>query len=126
MVIIENSEIMNLETRKTSASDSMVKSSVQKINLVADLIRGRRASAALLELDYCKKQVAKQMKKVLNSVMANSQNNYGFDIDSLVISEIRVGKSITLKRSRTRAKGRINKILKPFSKITIVLKEVRK
>jgi large subunit ribosomal protein L22 len=105
------------------AMDKMVKGSVQKVNLVAALIRGEKVSEAVLQLQFCKKSVAKPILKVLYSAMSNSQNNEGLNIDDLFIDKVQVGKSVTLKRFRARAKGRMNRIEKLFSRISILLKE---
>jgi large subunit ribosomal protein L22 len=105
------------------ASNKLIKSSVQKVGYVADLIRNENVANALLQLQFSKKGVSGDIGKVLKSAIANSQNNYGLDIDKLFVKEVRVGKSITLKRSMVRAKGRINRIIKPFTKVTIVLEE---
>ncbi|WPX96777.1 50S ribosomal protein L22 [Candidatus Bandiella euplotis] len=106
------------------AKDRMVKSSVQKLNIIADLIRRERVDAAMLQLEFCKRIASKTIKKVLKSAVANSQNNFGLDIDKLYVKEVRIGKSLTLKRSMVRARGRINRIIKPFSSVTIVLEEM--
>ena len=83
---------MDRDIRTASASDRMIKSSVQKVNLVVDIIRGENALAAMTQLDFCKRYVAQPIKKVLNSAISNSQNNMDLDIDRLYVSEVRVGK----------------------------------
>ncbi len=105
------------------ATDKLVKSSVQKLNIIAELIRRENVNKAMLQLDFCKRAASKPLKKILKSAIANSQNDFGLDIDKLYVKEVRIGKSLTLKRSRFRARGRINRIVKPFSKVTIVLEE---
>lgn len=105
------------------AKDRLVKSSVQKLNIIADLIRKENVNEAMLQLEFCKRIASKTFKKILQSAIANSQNNFGLDIDKLYVKEVRIGKSLTLKRSMVRARGRINRIDKPFSNVTIVLEE---
>jgi len=105
------------------ATDNLVKSSVQKLNIVANLIRGERVDAAMLQLKFCRRGVASIVNSILKSAMANSQNNFGMDIDKLYVKEVLIGKSLTLKRSVVRARGRINRLIKPFSRVTIILEE---
>ncbi len=105
------------------AVDRSVRSSAQKLNLVATSIRGMSASEALLQLQFSKKRIAGDVKKVLQSAIANAENNHGWDVDELIVSEAYVGKNLVMKRGRPRARGRFGKILKPFSQITIVVKQ---
>lgn len=105
------------------ATDKLVKSSVQKLNIIADLIRKEDIDKAMLQLDFCKRAASKPLKNILKSAIANAQNNFGLDIDKLYVKEVKIGKSLTLKRSMVRARGRIDRIIKPFSKVTIVLEE---
>lgn len=102
----------------------MVRVSPQKLNLVAGLIRGQKVEKALAELTFSKRRIADDVKKVLESAIANAENNHGLDVDSLVVHEASVGKSLVMKRFRPRARGRTGKILKPFSRIRIVVREV--
>jgi len=106
------------------AKGRMIKTSPQKLNLVAQLIRGMPVEKAMAELTFSRKRVAQHVKKVLESAIANAENNHDLDIDSLVVDRAFVGKNIVMKRWRPRARGRTGKILKPFSEITIVVKEV--
>ncbi len=108
---------------QVKATDKLVKGSVQKVNIVADLIRKEHVNTAMLQLEFCKRSVAKNLKNVLKSAIHNSQNNFGMDIDKLYVREVLIGKSLTLKRSMVRARGRINRIIKSFSKVTIVVEE---
>jgi len=103
---------------------NMVRISPQKLNLVAGLIRGKKVDAALANLTFSKRRIAKDVKKVLESAIANAENNHGLDVDNLVVAEASVGKSLVMKRFRPRARGRVGKILKPFSRIRIVVREV--
>jgi large subunit ribosomal protein L22 len=102
----------------------MLKTSPQKLNLVAGLIRGKKVDKALADLTFSKKRIAGDVKKCLQSAIANAENNHGLDVDSLVVAEAWVGKNITLKRGRPRARGRFGKIMKPFSEITIKVRQV--
>ena len=102
----------------------MIRISPQKLNLVAAMIRGKKVERALNDLAFSRKRAAADVKKVLESAIANAENNHGLDIDSLVVSEAYVGKNLVMKRFRARARGRGAKILKPFSELTIVVREV--
>ncbi len=102
----------------------MVRISPQKLNLVAGLIRGKKVDRALADLTFSKRRIASDVKKVLESAIANAENNHGLDVDSLVVAEASVGKSLVMKRFRPRARGRTGKILKPFSRIRILVREV--
>ncbi|MEO1038369.1 MAG: 50S ribosomal protein L22 [Pseudomonadota bacterium] len=102
----------------------MIRTSPQKLNLVAAMIRGKKVERALSDLTFSRKRIAQDVKKALESAIANAENNHGLDIDSLVVSEAYVGKNLVMKRFRARARGRGAKILKPFSELTIVVREV--
>ncbi|MGI9371902.1 MAG: 50S ribosomal protein L22 [Hyphomicrobiales bacterium] len=95
-----------------------------KLNLVASAIRGKKAETALAELTFSRKRIAGEVKKCLESAIANAENNHDLDVDALVIKEAYVGKNLVMKRWKPRARGRVGRIIKPFSQITIVLKEV--
>ncbi|MEE9328890.1 MAG: 50S ribosomal protein L22 [Parvularculaceae bacterium] len=105
------------------AKARMVRISPQKLNLLAQSIRGKKVENALNELDFSRKRIAKDVKKVLMSAIANAENNHDLDIDSLVVEQAFVGKNLVMKRWRPRARGRTGKILKPFAEITIIVKE---
>ena len=102
----------------------MLRVSPQKLNLVAQLIRGKKASAALADLEFSRKRIAKEVRKCLESAIANAENNHDLDVDDLVVKEAFVGKALVLKRFHARARGRGARILKPFSNLTIVVREV--
>lgn len=102
----------------------MLRTSPQKLNLVAQSIRGMKVEKALNELQFSRKRIAKDVRKCLESAIANAENNHGLDIDQLVVVQAFVGKNLVMKRWRARARGRSAKILKPFSEITIVVREV--
>lgn len=98
--------------------------SPQKLNLVAQLIRGKKVGSALADLEFSRKRIARDVKKGLESAIANAENNHDLDVDALVVSQAFVGKSIVMKRFSPRARGRAGKIIKPFSNITIIVRQV--
>ena len=100
-----------------------IRGSAQKLNLVASLIRGKKAGDALNILSFSPKAMAKDVRKVLASAIANAENNHNLDVDALVVAEASVGKSISMKRFATRARGRSTRIVKPFSRIRVVVRE---
>lgn len=102
----------------------MIRISPQKLNLVAQLIRGKKVDKALADLEFSHKRISADVKKVLESAIANAENNHGLDIDSLIVAEAYVGKNLVMKRFRARARGRGAQILKPFSELTIIVREV--
>lgn len=102
----------------------MLRTSPQKLNLVAALIRGKKVGNALNDLTFSKKRIAQDVKKCLQSAIANAENNHSLDVDSLVVAEAYVGKNLVMKRGRPRARGRFGKILKPFSEITILVRQI--
>jgi large subunit ribosomal protein L22 len=102
---------------------TQIRGSAQKLNLVAGLIRGKKAEDALNILSFSKKAMAQDAKKVLASAIANAENNHNLDVDALVVAEASVGKSISMKRFATRARGRSARIVKPFSRIRVVVRE---
>ncbi|WP_298672251.1 50S ribosomal protein L22 [uncultured Sphingomonas sp.] len=102
---------------------TQIRGSAQKLNLVAGLIRGRKAGDALNILAFSKKAMAVDARKVLASAIANAENNHNLDVDALVVAEASVGKSITMKRFATRGRGKSTRILKPFSRLRIVVRE---
>ena len=105
------------------AVGTTIRGSAQKLNLVAQLIRGRKAEEALNILTFSKKAMARDAYKVLSSAIANAENNHDLDVDALVVAEASVGKSITMKRFHTRGRGKSTRILKPFSRLRIVVRE---
>jgi large subunit ribosomal protein L22 len=100
-----------------------IRGSAQKLNLVAGLIRGKKAGEALNILAFSPKAMARDVRKVLASAIANAENNHNLDVDSLVVTEASVGKSLSMKRFATRARGRSTRIVKPFSRIRVVVRE---
>lgn len=109
--------------KQSFAKAKSIRTSPQKLNLVAKSIRGLEIKQAIDQLTFSRKRISKEVLKVLNSAIANAENNFGLDIDRLKVDEAYVGKSLVMKRMRARARGRAARILKPFSKLTIVLKE---
>ena len=106
------------------AKTKMLRTSPQKLNLVAGLIRGKKVEKALADLTFSKRRISGDVKKCLQSAIANAENNHNLDVDNLVVAEAWVGKNMVMKRGRPRARGRYGKIMKPFSEITIKLREV--
>jgi len=102
----------------------MLRVSPQKLNLLAQLIRGKKVAAALADLQFSQKRIATEVKKCLESAIANAENNHDLDVDELVVAEAYVGKALVLKRFHPRGRGRMGKILKPFSNLTIVVRQV--
>ena len=102
----------------------MLKTSPQKLNLLAGLIRGKKVDKALNDLTFSKKRIAVDVKKCLQSAIANAENNHNLDVDELIVSEAYVGKNLTMKRGRPRARGRFGRIIKPFSEITIKVRQL--
>ena len=105
------------------AVDTTIRGSAQKLNLVAALIRGKKAEEAMNILSFSKRAMARDAQKVLASAIANAENNHDLDVDALVVAEASVGKSITMKRFATRGRGKSTRILKPFSRLRIVVRE---
>lgn len=112
-----------LSDNEAIARARSIRVSPQKLNLVARLIRGMNASEALAVLAFSRRRIAAEVKKVLHSAIANAENNHQLDVDRLFVSEASVGKSITLRRWRPKARGRVGRIEKPFSRLTVVVRE---
>jgi len=106
------------------AKSKMLRTSPQKLNLVAAMIRGKKVERALADLTFSKRRIAGDVKKCLQSAIANAENNHNLDVDSLIVAEAWVGKNLVMKRGRPRARGRFGKIMKPFSEITIKVRQV--
>ncbi len=100
-----------------------IRTSPQKLNLVAQTIRGKNAGKALIDLQFSKRRVAQHVRDLLQSAVANAENNHGLDVDRLIVSEAIVGRSIVMKRFRARARGRGVRIEKKFANMTIIVKE---
>ena len=102
----------------------MLRTSPQKLNLVAQMIRGKKVDKALTDLTFSNKRIAQDVKKCLQSAIANAENNHNLDVDELIVAEAWVGKNLVMKRGRPRARGRFGKIMKPFSELTIKVRQV--
>ena len=114
---------MSEKNNIVKAINKNVRTGARKANLLLNFIKGKKADVAIRDLEFTRKKVAKDIKKTVQSAIANAENNYQYDIDNLYISEAYVGKSIVLKRFRARAKGRASAIKKPYSNLTIILSE---
>ena len=112
-----------LDENEAQAVVRNLRVSPQKLNLVAQMIRGKKVDVALADLEFSRKRIAKDVRKCVMSAVANAENNHNLDVDALVISEASVGKSISMKRFATRARGRSSRIVKPFSRIRVVVRE---
>jgi large subunit ribosomal protein L22 len=102
----------------------MLRTSPQKLNLVAAMIRGKKVDKALADLTFSKKRVAQDVKKCLQSAIANAETNHHLDVDELIVAEAYVGKNLVMKRGRPRARGRYGRIMKPFSELTITVRQI--
>jgi large subunit ribosomal protein L22 len=122
---------MSKKSRDRSLADNEAKAvarnirvSPQKLNLVAQLIRGKKVASALADLQFSRKRIARDVRKCLESAIANAENNHDLDVDDLVVAEAHVGKGLVMKRFSPRARGRAGRINKPFSHLTIVVRQV--
>jgi large subunit ribosomal protein L22 len=113
-----------LKDNEAKAVLRMLRISPQKLNLVAQLIRGKKVERALADLEFSHKRISGQVKKVLESAIANAENNHGLDTDALVVAEAYVGNSLVMKRFTARGRGKSSRIEKPFSHLTIVVRHV--
>ena len=112
-----------LEDNQAQAVATQLRVSPQKLNLVAALIRGKKAEKAVTDLAFSRRRIAGDVKKVLESAIANAENNHGLDVDKLWVKEAFVGKGLVMKRWKARARGRIGRVRKPFSKLTVIVEE---
>ena len=113
----------SLSDAEAMAYAKNLRTSPQKLNLVAETIRGKDCEKALAELTFSKRRIAGEVKKVLESAIANAENNHQLDVDRLYVSECTVGKSMVMKRWRARARGRVGRIVKPFSNLRLIVRE---
>jgi large subunit ribosomal protein L22 len=113
-----------LAENEAKAVSRMLRISPQKLNLVAQLIRGKKVATALADLEFSRKRIARDVKKCLESAIANAENNHDLDVDDLIVAQAHVGKGLVMKRSEPRARGRVGRITKPFAHLTIVVREV--
>ncbi len=112
-----------LAENEAKAVAKPIRVSPQKLNLVAETIRGKDVNTALAELTFSKRRIAREVKKVLQAAIANAENNHQLDVDRLFVAEVYVGKSMVMKRWRPRARGRMGRIIKPFSRLTVIVRE---
>ena len=109
--------------KEALAVGTMIRGSARKLNLVAEMIRGKKVEQALSILQFSPKAMADDVRKVLASAVANAENNHNLDVDALIVSEASVGKSLAMKRFATRARGRSSRVIKPFSRLRVVVRE---
>jgi large subunit ribosomal protein L22 len=114
----------SLADNEAKAVARMLRVSPQKLNLLAQLIRGKKVDTALADLEFSRKRIAAEVRKCLESAIANAENNHDLDVDDLVVAEAHVGKALVIKRFQPRGRGRMGRILKPFANLTIVVREV--
>src|SRR5215218_6432001 len=114
-----------LPDNEAKAVARMLRVSPEKLNLLAALIRGKKVASALADLEFSRKRIAKDVRKCLESAIANAENNHDLDVDDLIVAEAHVGKALVIKRSTPRGRGRVGRILKRFSHLTIVVRETQ-
>jgi large subunit ribosomal protein L22 len=112
-----------LADNEAKAVSRMLRISPQKLNLVAQLIRGKKVASALADLQFSRKRIAKDVRKCLESAVANAENNHDLDVDDLVVAEAHVGKALVIKRFTSRGRGRVGSLFKPFANLTIIVRE---
>jgi len=113
----------DLDDNEAKAVARVLRVSPQKLNLVAQMIRGKKVATALADLEFSRKRISTEVRKCLESAIANAENNHDLDVDELVVAEASVGKSLVIKRFHSRGRGRMGRILKPFSHLTIVVRQ---
>ncbi|HEX2215101.1 MAG TPA: 50S ribosomal protein L22 [Xanthobacteraceae bacterium] len=114
----------SLAENEAQAIARNIRVSPQKLNLVAELIRGKKVATALADLEFSRKRIARDVRKCLQSAIANAENNHDLDIDDLIVAQAHVGKGLVMKRFMPRARGRAGRIQKPFSHLTIIVRQV--
>jgi len=120
----KKANLRRLADNEAKATIRMLRVSPQKLNLLAQLNRGKKVATALADLEFSNKRISVEVKKALESAIANAENNHELDVDDLIVGEAYVGKDMVMKRFSPRARGRAGRIEKPFSNITIVVREV--
>ena len=113
-----------LDDSEAKAVARMLRVSPQKLNLVAGLIRGKKVATALADLEFSRKRISRDVRKCLESAIANAENNHDLDVDDLIVAEAHVGKALVIKRFTPRGRGRMGRIFKPFANLTIVVRQV--
>ena len=119
-------KIKDTKDKTVKSINNNIRSSVRKLNPILKGIVGKKVDIAIRDLEFSEKRITKDIRKTLNSAVANAENNFQYDIDKLIVKEAYCGKKITMKRFRPRAKGRAAPILKPYSSVTIILSESKK
>ena len=119
-------KINNSKEKTVKSTNNNIRSSVRKLNPILREIVGKKVDVAIRDLQFSEKRITKDIRKTLNSAVANAENNFQYDIDKLIVKEAYCGKKIIMKRFRPRAKGRAAPILKPYSSVTIILSELKK
>jgi len=119
----QDANARRVKNNEARAMAKFIRTSPYKLNLVAEMIRGKKAGKALVDLEFCEKRIAEDVRKVLQAAVANAENNHGLDVDRLIVAEATVGKALTMKRFMARARGRASRIEKPFSRLTVVVRE---
>ena len=114
----------DLPENEAKAVARMLRVSPQKLNLLAQLIRGKKVDKALADLTFSRKRIARDVKKTLESAIANAENNHDLDVDALIVSEAYVGKGLVMKRLKPSARGRASRIERPFAQITVIVRQV--
>ena len=114
----------SLPDNEAKAVARMLRVSPQKLNLLAQLIRGKKVAAALADLEFSRKRIARDVRKCLQSAIANAENNHDLDVDDLVVAQAFVGKALVIKRHTPRGRGRVGRIFKPFANLTIIVRQV--
>src|SRR5204863_9520753 len=121
----KNAHERSLAENEAQAVARMLRVSPQKLNLVAGLIRGKKVAMALADLEFSRKRISRDVKKCLESAIANAENNHDLDVDDLIVAEAHVGKALVIKRFTPRDRGRLSRILKPFANLTIVVRQAQ-
>ena len=122
----KKNKIINRDEKIVKSINNNIRSSVRKLNPILRGIVGKKVEVAIRDLQFSEKRITKDIRKTINSAVANAENNFQYDIDKLIVKEAYCGKKITMKRFRPRAKGRAAPILKPYSSVTIILSEAKK
>ena len=122
----KKNKIEKTKIKTVKSINNNIRSSVRKLNPILKNIVGKKVEIAIRDLEFSEKRITKDIKKTINSAVANAENNFQYDIDNLIVKEAYCGKKITMKRFRARAKGRAAPILKPYSSVTIILSEAKK
>ena len=122
----KKSKIVKKNEKTVKSINNNIRSSVRKLNPILKGIVGKKVEVAIRDLQFSEKRITKDIRKTINSAVANAENNFQYDIDKLIVKEAYCGKKITMKRFRPRAKGRAAPILKPYSSVTIILTETKK